>query len=136
MGAVIAGESWLLDMAHEGERFREVAAQILRAQITIPNRTGHILVLGWQTYRNEIYRAARWGRVAAVIVECDECRCQAPLSEWVRSGKLTERMRQEVIAERQGSVPGMALLYLRKCPGAEIAGYLRDSAHGPKEGGR
>lgn len=134
MGSLILGEAWLLQLAEQSASTRRIAARLLRMQILTANRSGHVLYLGWEPYRDQIADATHWGKVAGLVVECADCHCQAVLHQWETAALLTSAGRKTLWQSQRPLYPRAVLAYLAKCPGSVVAGLLASSPALPKKG--
>lgn len=133
MGSVIAISPWLHDLYLRGDRYHVPCRQLMRTQILVPKRTGHILQLDTEYVRRRIAHSARFGAIAAVTVECVKCRWQAWLADWVRSVDLTPEQRAAILADNRDNRGLMMTAYLRMCIGSGLAAELMNSEHAPRE---
>lgn len=131
MGSLICVSPWLHDLSLRDKASRAVAVRIMRAQILIEKRQGHVLQLDTEYARRAITYAARYGRVARVQVECARCRWQAWLGDWVRGVDLTPNERQAIIDSIETERDLFRWVFLRKCAGDRLAAELLRAEHAP-----
>ena len=131
MGLVIATSPWLWDLARQGGAFLDPCRQIIRAQIVVHKRRGHVLNLDTEYIRRRITWSARFGRVADVTVDCAVCRWQAWLIDWVKSCDLTAEQIAAILADNRTADQVTRTAFLRRCYGNLLAAELAASEHAP-----
>lgn len=135
MGFVIAVSPWLHDLSLRGAPYTHPAREIMRTQILIRRRRGHVLQLDTEYIRRCIAYSAKYGRVARVIVPCVQCGNQAWLSDWVKLKDLSDGQIRALLEDNRDEKHRLLVAFMRLCPGNEIAQLMERSLLAPREEG-
>lgn len=115
MERVIATDDYLTEIVLLRKPGYQQAARIVRCQIVIGNRYGHILHLDSEFRRRHITHAARSGFLPRIIVDCARCGCQAYLFDWVRASELTVAQAAERCRILANTHPAWRVAFMTRC---------------------
>lgn len=89
MGSLIVADPWLLYASMDRPDAAPTLLRILRAQVSVGHRTGHVFLLTSDLSRTAVQHAARRGHVPNVIASCVRCNRPALLPQWLSVGEMS-----------------------------------------------
>lgn len=121
----LIADMWLFDMGLRDKVHQGVARILMRTQIVVYKRTGHLMQFGEDRIHDAILQQARRGRISRTPVSCMRCGVRALLTDWMASADLTEDGRRFML-EGSHNKARIDLEYLRPCLGEETAKEAMD----------